>query len=160
MTTWKHARWVLALTLGAWGNMISVAQACSCAEPKGSEEEQVLAEYADAKQVFVGKVIKLDRSFNDRYTVEDVEIKVTQSLKGAYKIGQVVHLQSMIGSGMCGRTVRERTPDGVMPKVEELGEWLIYGYGEEPHTISLCSRSKPADKSRDLQILQVKPARK
>lgn len=140
-----------AIALCAWSGASVQAQACSCAAPKGSEQEQVQAEFADAKHVFVGRAIQVNRTHADRLLTEEVEFKVTQVFKGDYQVGQTIRIRSMIGPGMCGRSVREGA-DPSTP-VAKLGEWLIYGYGTQPHDISLCSRSRPVAGTRDLEIL-------
>lgn len=140
-----------AIALFTWlGASFDVA-ACSCAAPKGSEEEQVQAEFAAATHVYVGKVLSVQRAYADRLVIEEVELKVARVLKGSFRVGQTIRIRSMIAPGMCGRSIRE----GVEPStpVAQIGEWLIYGYGDEPHEISLCSRSRPVAATEDLEIL-------
>lgn len=143
---------LLTSILSAWLGVCGPVLACSCMQPKGSEEEQVKAELADAKVVFVGKVTSLQRSFVDRYQVEDAEVKVVQVFKGDLGVGQTVKIRSSIGGGMCGRSVREGA-DASTP-VAKLGEWLLYGYGDGTFEISICNRSKPVTGTRDVELLK------
>jgi hypothetical protein len=138
--------------LSAWLGVSAPVLACSCLQPKGSEEEQVNQELADAKVVFSGKVTSLQKSFVDRYQVEDAEMKVTQVFKGDLKVGQTVRIRSSIGGGMCGRSVREGA-DASTP-VAKLDEWLVYGYGDGTFEISTCNRSNPVTGTRDVEVLK------
>jgi hypothetical protein len=138
--------------LSAWLGVSAPVLACSCLQPKGSEEEQVKQELADAKVVFVGKVTSLQRSFVDRYQVEEAEVKVVQVFKGDVKVGQTLKIRSSIGGGMCGRSVREGA-DASTP-VAKLDEWLLYGYGDGAFEVSICNRSNPVTNTRDIELLK------
>lgn len=128
------------------------AFACSCAARKGTEQEQAQAEFAEAKHVFVARVVSAKRAHSDRYFTEEAELKITQVLKGPYKVGQIVEIRSTVGGGMCGRSVRGDEPAST--PVAQLGEWLIYSFSDGPQEISNCDRSSPVANTRDLEILK------
>lgn len=139
-----------------------VAIACSCAAPHGSpEKEQIESAFAEADAVIVAKVISTKQSLrtedpSGRYRVEDALFAILEVLKGNHRIGETIRVQSMLGSGSCGRSARndppwlETTGDSSSasgPAVTTTAvfseEWLIYAYGQEPYELSSCSRSFP-----------------
>ena len=143
----------IMLIAAAAASLVHVpALACSCVARKGTEQEQVQAEFAEAKHVFIARVIAAKRAHSDRYFTEEAELKITQVLKGPYKVGQVVQIRSTVGGGMCGRSVRGDEPAST--PVAKLGEWLIYSFNDGPQEISNCDRSSPLATTRDLEILK------
>lgn len=135
------------------------ADACSCAlYGTLTEQEQIERAFTEADTVIVARVESTKHSLNPNdptglHIVEAASFVVLVVLKGAYKVGGRVAIESAIGGGSCGRSARndptwlEEVTTDVDPSVVTSAvvsdEWLIYATGAEPFKLSHCDRSFP-----------------
>lgn len=140
------------------------AVACSCAPPRGSEQEQIAQAYAQSDSVTLAKIEAVTQfpvAENPNYLVEEVTFRIVEVLKGHHIVGSTVHTRSVLG-GACGKPAKNNPP--WITEMNERGEesavvfseeWLIYASGSEPYELSLCSRSGPLNlRGRDVKYLR------
>ena len=152
-----------------------MAGACTCiGHGNQSEEQQIDRAFSEADAVFVAKVILVKHSVlpedpKGRYLVEEASFVVSEVMKGIHKVGEVVRVRSMLGSG-CARSARNDPPwldmvDDSDPPVATVAvisaEWLIYSNGSPPYELSQCDRSFPMNLrgGSDAEYLRAKHAR-
>lgn len=152
---------------------VTDASACSCMLRRGTEHEQIAIAFGESGNVFVAKLVTSQISPDSnvpsgKYSTEDAIFEVVEVLKGNYKVGDSIHIQSSMGPGSCGISSRNNPvwmlqAERQGPKVIETplhfsAEWLIYviGGGTEPIELSLCERSSPLNLrgGRDLKYLR------
>jgi hypothetical protein len=139
---------ILILGLGAARPAIS----CTCVKHEELFEDQVAAAFAEATSVFFGEVDSVE-TFAETETMADgrqvstegqrVHIKVLKSWKGDKKAGEVVLARTITTCCLCGLAVKPHE------------RWLIYAYGAEPISLSVCSRTKKTDLgSADIPVIE------
>jgi hypothetical protein len=151
----------LALVLLLYFAAIESAVSCTCVLSKELFEDRVAEAFETATSVVFGEVeaveaaVETDTMANGHKVSHDVQlarIKVIKSWKGGKKAGDVLRTRTTTTCCLCGLEVR-------------VGErWLVYGYGDEPIELSICSRSAKTDlRSADIpvieRILRGEPAR-
>jgi hypothetical protein len=87
-----------------------------------------------------------------RYVREDATFRVVETFKGRFVAGSMIHIVSDIGPGPCGQSAKNDPvglevvgKDGKTHAPTFSGRWLIYGYGPEPWSLNLTSRSSPME---------------
>lgn len=136
------------------------AAACSCAKPSTVREG-----LAKATAVFRAATISVShdqRTVGDgtirTYITERATLKVLEVWKGDLKVDDLVSVESDIGVGSCGRSVsnapvstEEAPPSGAIPPAKLSGEWIIFAYGKQPYSLSVCSLSKPIEAANGIE---------
>jgi hypothetical protein len=128
------------------------AIACSCVAHEGLPEDQVAEAFATATSVFFGEVesvrtiVEKNTMANGRPSSTEVQvarIKVLRSWKGEKKAGALVLARTTTTCCLCGLDVKRHE------------QFLVYAYGEEPISLSICSRTKKTDlSSPDVPIIE------
>lgn len=156
----------------------SVAQACSCINPGGTEQEKIAAAYQQDALIFVGRVLRVDTvTTTDTVRVaptptgsggEQVHIlqhkklqytfAVSRKLKGEVS-GRTVRVATEMQSASCGRLFRVG------------GRYLVHTFlvsqkeslaGGEPENIppyyatSLCNRGQELNKTKRAELKQLR----
>lgn len=162
----------ILLAVLAFAALLSTApaQACSCGMYGGTHQQQVQRALNDAAAVLVVKIRHVNQ-FTDTNAegwsplTEDVQFVVLEVLKGRddFRRGQPVATRSTISPGACG--IPARNEPGWMMEISGDTEiptrfsdtWLIYVYGAEPFSLSMCTRSLPLNirnAQEDLETLR------
>jgi hypothetical protein len=122
---------VVACVIGSLALAGSPAFACSCSKPNPVSEE---LEQSDA--VFMGEASQVKRD----QTGITVEFKVSKAWKGVFT--ERVAVVTADSGASCGYSF------------EEGKEYLVYGLGKGPASVSLCSRTAPVEEAyTDLSAL-------
>lgn len=139
---------ILILGLG----VATPAMSCTCADREALFEDQVAEAFARATSVFFGEVESVE-SFVEKKSMGNgrqistegqvVHVKVLKSWKGDKKVGERVLARTITSCCMCGIAVRPHE------------RWLVYSYGDEPISLSQCSRTKKTDlHSPDIPVIE------
>jgi hypothetical protein len=132
------------------GGAVSLpASACSCVL------QSLRKEFREAHAVFVGQVVSSSHtpaiSSTQRIAHETVVMDVLQNWKGPWHPGAKVAFSADIGplTGHCELSAVYDTNSLVETQTGEpqklSGIWVIFAFGPEPLTVSLCSRSAPIE---------------
>ena len=139
---------------------------------KGKRAEQVLEALNDYGVVFVARLRTSTRNPDKQdpaMTHEVAQFVVLEVIKGPLFLGQPILVKQDIGSGACAvsstndpvwienelKTAKGNEPSIVEPaKISR--EWLIYGDGQGPYELNMCSPSLPLNMGgdKDLKILR------
>jgi hypothetical protein len=156
---------VLVATLWMLPPMVSTAAiACSCDKVELSEALEQSTTAVVARVVSTHQMA-VPEDPSGKYIVEDASFEVIESIKGTKKVGDRIQIRSEIGPGPCGRSARNSpiwleeaaVPASDVPKAFPISEtWLIFGYGNEPYELSMCTRSSPMNVhgADDLEIVR------
>jgi hypothetical protein len=134
----------------------SEACACSCSKPMRIE----LA-LREARLIVIAEAVSVEQhprygNANPTAVTEDAQFKVIETLKGARRPGDVLHIRSELGPGACGVSARnspvwlETMVKGKPVGRPLSGRWLIYvmadaSRGPTAIELSLCGRSSPLE---------------
>jgi hypothetical protein len=149
----------------------SAVQACSC--PIETPEKA----FQSAAAVFVAKLttarfVPQPDMTEYQYGTETASFIIEKSLKGPQRAGAVVTFETEIGVGLCGKSARNTPPwlehldvtTGTSTPATFEPVWLLFVQGEQPYSLSLCSRSSPlqvqgaSDLERIQKLLLPRPA--
>ncbi|MDW8244940.1 MAG: hypothetical protein RMJ84_00030 [Sandaracinaceae bacterium] len=105
------------------------AHACSCRYPSFEEELR------ESSAIFEGRVEEIRVHLQEGVRMHRVRFSVTQAWRGVGK--EKVWVETPALSSMCGYRF-------------EVGQYyLVFGYGNNPTRVSLCSRTRPIEEARE-----------
>ena len=98
-----------------------------------------------------------------RYTTEEALFQVVKALKGPYVQGDLIHIRSHLGPGLCGMSAKNNPvsiesidQDGKPSAPTLSGAWLIYGYGTEPYDLDRLTRTKPMEFGGETEVEELR----
>ncbi len=111
--------------------------ACSCVAQPGSLSSQVAAALKQADAVFTAEVIEVEDFNMGNGDYQKTHLRVIEAWKGPNAPGSTVRTITKTECCLCGRRLKQKQL------------LLLYLSGEEPYTVSECSRTQSLEDAKD-----------